>query len=42
LLEAEFAGDQYEKAVVPDKARKVLARFDETSQHYDVIVDESS
>lgn len=30
----EFAGDDYEKAVVPEKAQKVLSRFDQTSQHY--------
>jgi len=32
----EFAGEDYEAAVVPDKARAVLARFDERSQHYEV------
>jgi heme-degrading monooxygenase HmoA len=32
----EFAGDDYEKAVVPDHARTLLSRFDERSQHYDV------
>jgi antibiotic biosynthesis monooxygenase (ABM) superfamily enzyme len=32
----EFAGDDYEVAVVPEKARAVLARFDERSQHYEV------
>jgi heme-degrading monooxygenase HmoA len=32
----EFAGADYEAAVVPDKARALLARFDERSQHYDV------
>ena len=31
-----FAGDDYEVAYVPAAARKVLARFDERSQHYDV------
>lgn len=35
----EFAGTEYEKAVVPEKARRVLSRFDQTSQHYSVIVD---
>jgi heme-degrading monooxygenase HmoA len=36
-----FAGVNYENAVVPDKARKILSRYDKTSQHYDVkIVDE--
>jgi heme-degrading monooxygenase HmoA len=33
-----FAGEQYEVAVVPEKARKLLSSFDATSQHYDVIV----
>lgn len=32
----EFAGDDYEKAVVPPEARALLSRFDERSQHYDV------
>jgi heme-degrading monooxygenase HmoA len=32
----EFAGNDYEKAVVPDKAQKVLAHFDQKSQHYGV------
>jgi heme-degrading monooxygenase HmoA len=30
----EFAGEDYEVAVVPEKARAVLARFDKRSQHY--------
>ena len=33
-----FAGANYESAVVPEKARKLLKHFDATSQHYDVIV----
>ncbi|NHJ49948.1 MAG: antibiotic biosynthesis monooxygenase [Asgard group archaeon] len=33
-----FAGDDYEIAVVPPKARKLLKRFDEKSQHYNVKV----
>jgi heme-degrading monooxygenase HmoA len=32
----EFAGEDYEKAVVPPEARALLSRFDERSQHYDV------
>lgn len=32
----DFAGKDYEVAVVPPKARKLLARFDERSQHYEV------
>lgn len=31
-----FAGEDYEKAVVPEKARQLLSRFDERSQHYEV------
>lgn len=31
-----FAGDDYETAVVPPKARAVLKRFDARSQHYEV------
>jgi heme-degrading monooxygenase HmoA len=31
-----FAGEDYEAAVVPDKARAVLSRFDARSQHYEV------
>lgn len=33
----EFAGDDYEAAYVPEDARRVLARFDERSVHYDVL-----
>lgn len=35
-----FAGKDYEKAVVPDKAKKVLLRFDKLSQHYDVKIND--
>ncbi len=31
-----FAGEDYEKAVVPPQARLLLSRFDERSQHYEV------
>jgi heme-degrading monooxygenase HmoA len=31
-----FAGEDHEKAYVPAKARQVLARFDDRSQHYDL------
>lgn len=31
-----FAGEEYEKTVVPKEARILLARFDEKSQHYEV------
>jgi heme-degrading monooxygenase HmoA len=36
----EFAGREYEKAVVPDKAQKVLSRFDKISQHYAVQIND--
>lgn len=32
----EFAGEDHEAAVVPPKARAVLARFDARSQHYEL------
>ncbi len=32
----EFAGEDYEAAVVPPKAQAVLARFDARSQHYEI------
>ena len=37
-LEADraFAGEDYEVAVVPRKARALLSRFDASSQHYEV------
>ena len=31
-----FAGEDYERAVVPAKARQLLLRFDERSAHYEV------
>ena len=31
-----FAGEDYETAVVPPQARKLLSRFDTRSQHYEV------
>jgi heme-degrading monooxygenase HmoA len=31
-----FAGEDYALAVVPPKARLILKRFDERSQHYEV------
>ncbi len=33
----EFAGEDYEKSYVPEKARKVLLRHDELSKHYEII-----
>jgi len=32
----EFAGEDYELAVVPKKASAVLSHFDERSQHYEI------
>ncbi|MFX0182993.1 MAG: acyl-CoA dehydrogenase [Candidatus Hodarchaeota archaeon] len=31
-----FAGEDYELAVVPPKARALFSRFDARSQHYEV------
>jgi heme-degrading monooxygenase HmoA len=33
----EFAGEDYEVAVVPPEARKLLARFDARSAHYRTV-----
>jgi heme-degrading monooxygenase HmoA len=32
----DFQGEDYEAAYVPEKARAVLKRFDERSQHYEI------
>lgn len=32
----QFSGEDYERAYVPARAREVLARFDERSQHYEI------
>jgi hypothetical protein len=37
----EFAGEDYEAAVVPGKAREVLSRFDGRSQRKQIIVERS-
>jgi len=34
-----FAGEDYEAAVVPPAARKLLAHFDDRSPHYEVRAD---
>jgi heme-degrading monooxygenase HmoA len=34
----EFAGADYETAVVPAKARALLKRFDERSAHYETLL----
>lgn len=33
----KFAGEDYERSYVPEKARKILDRHDERSQHYEVV-----
>jgi len=33
----EFAGEDYEVAVVPSPARKLLSRFDARSAHYETV-----
>jgi heme-degrading monooxygenase HmoA len=38
----EFAGEDHEVAVVPEKARALLSRFDGRSQHYEVKADRKS
>ncbi len=35
----EFAGEDYELAVVPEKARAILSHFDQSSQHYEIKAD---
>jgi heme-degrading monooxygenase HmoA len=35
----EFAGEDFEVAVVPPKARAILKRFDGRAQHYEVKAD---
>lgn len=37
-----FAGEDFEAAVVPPKARALLTRFDKRSQHYEVRFDSAS
>jgi heme-degrading monooxygenase HmoA len=34
----EFAGEDYEAAVVPEKARRLLTRFDARSAHYEAVL----
>ncbi len=31
-----FAGEQYEKAYIPDNAKKVLSRYDESAHHFEL------
>jgi heme-degrading monooxygenase HmoA len=35
----EFAGEDYQTAVVPEKVRRLLARFDTRSQHYETVLE---
>lgn len=35
----QFAGDDYEVAVILPPARKLLSRFDERSAHYETVFD---
>lgn len=37
-----FAGEDYEVAVVPPKARALLSRFDARSQHYELRAERSA
>ena len=34
-----FAGEDYEVAVVPPEARRLLSRFDERSAHYETLME---
>ncbi len=34
-----FAGEDYEQAVVEPEARELLARFDDRSEHYEIVID---
>jgi heme-degrading monooxygenase HmoA len=36
-----FAGDDYEAAVVPEQARRLLSRFDDRSAHYELVLEAS-
>lgn len=38
----EFAGEDYEAAVVPGKARALLSEFDLKAQHFEVRVERSA
>jgi antibiotic biosynthesis monooxygenase (ABM) superfamily enzyme len=35
----EFAGEDYEQAVVEPEARALLSHFDERSTHYEIVLD---
>jgi len=34
-----FAGDDYERAIVEDAARRALSRWDDRVTHHDVVID---
>ena len=34
-----FAGEDYEQAVVEPEARALLSRFDQRSDHYEIVID---
>jgi len=36
-----FAGENYERAVVEPEARALLSRFDDRSEHYEIVIDRS-
>ncbi|MEP6513739.1 MAG: antibiotic biosynthesis monooxygenase [Parafilimonas sp.] len=38
----DFAGEDYENAVVPEAAQKLLKRYDAVSRHYEVLIDAAS
>ena len=35
----KFAGENHEKAYIPDNAKEVLSRYDDTAQHYTLIAE---
>lgn len=37
-----FAGEDYARAVVPPAARRLLSRFDERSQHYELRLESAA
>ena len=36
---SEFAGPDFDHSVVPEKARRLLSRFDDRSQHYETVLE---
>lgn len=34
-----FAGEDYEIAVVPPEAKELLSKFDQTSKHYETVIE---